>query len=64
MSEHPKQRDNSQEPEKRGDANYTWPIASKKTENDNAPNSTELCQLCGISIWQEHPMQACHGCLQ
>ena len=50
MSEHPKQRDNSQEPEKRGDANYIWPIASKKTENDNAPKSTEQCQLC-VSVF-------------
>ena len=34
-----------------------------KTEKDNAPKSTEQCQLCGISICWEHSMRVCHGYL-
>ena len=35
-----------------------------KTEMDNASKSTEQCQSCGISIFREHAMRVCHGCLQ
>ena len=35
-----------------------------KTENEDAPKSTEQCQSYGISICRDHSMRVCYGCLQ